>query len=368
MSEKILYIVRGLPGSGKSTLAKELTENVVEADQFLYENGEYIWTPERCMNAHKMCQETVRQYMAEGLDKIAVANTFVRFRDMNPYKALANEYGYKVIVENRSENKYIDFLNGLSGKDSYESIHDVSDDTLDRMRRRFQISSEPLVFESYGVNGDSTLVSNKRLERLYNTGDKSVKKYEGTFQKPYYMTADEYRNGELVEQWFIDNGYDGIVYHNGDTTKYIVLNESCVKLYEEEESNETLVYNDLVHGSSGNKFEKLRIYKNPSEEWLKRKITEKKSQGLCFLHNVSENELYVWDSKINLTFKEVFMNYRFNWDSETVLVGVLEPTGVSVSETYSETVDEDVATVAKKVDGKLFRTLYGNGYYVTTFE
>ena len=41
MSEKILFIIRGVPGSGKSTLANKLTSNVVEADQFMYVNGEY---------------------------------------------------------------------------------------------------------------------------------------------------------------------------------------------------------------------------------------------------------------------------------------------------------------------------------------
>ena len=38
-------------------------------------------------------------------------DTFIKLRDMKPYKKLAEDYGYKVIVKSRSENKYIDYLN-----------------------------------------------------------------------------------------------------------------------------------------------------------------------------------------------------------------------------------------------------------------
>lgn len=123
---KELYILRSVPGAGKSTLAKSLIsgiENSVicEADSFLYENGEYIWTPDRAYMAHKKCQSLFKESLEKNVERIVVSNTNVYLADVKLYKELAEQYGYTVfvlIVENRH-----------GGTDS----HDVSDEIKDKM-------------------------------------------------------------------------------------------------------------------------------------------------------------------------------------------------------------------------------------------
>lgn len=122
--DKILYIIRGVPGSGKSTLANKLTSNVVEADQFMYEDGEYKWKPEKLHMAHKKCQETVEKYMQEGRDKIAVANTFIKLKDIKPYIDLAKQYDYKIVVKECDGG--------------FQNVHNVSDETVNKMKSKFQ--------------------------------------------------------------------------------------------------------------------------------------------------------------------------------------------------------------------------------------
>jgi hypothetical protein len=59
--------------------------------------------------------------------EIAVSNTFTQEWEMQTYVDLANKYGYQVttlIVENRHGNK---------------NVHNVPDETLDRMRNRFEV-------------------------------------------------------------------------------------------------------------------------------------------------------------------------------------------------------------------------------------
>lgn len=258
--DKILYLVRGLPGSGKSTLAKTLTKNVVEADQFLYnENGEYVWTQERVLRAHRLCQETVKKYMEEGRNKIAVANTFIKLRDMKPYKKLAEEYGYKVIIKSRSENKYIDYLDNKN----YKSIHNMSDEKMNSMRSRFQQNDEPVSFVAYhgGVDPDMTPDENRPLylcstyklaksfakrevyeDGLYEDEIPTVFTFEGTFKHPYYLTDNEYDAGgqdsNIDYQWFKENGYDGIVMEADKAdTYYIVIDLSTIKLVNKEVFN-----------------------------------------------------------------------------------------------------------------------------------
>jgi predicted kinase len=125
--EKILIIVRGIPGCGKSTFAKLLGKNICTADDFLMENGVYIWSPEKAGGAHLACQSKVKGHMKSGDSPIIVANTSTTLRELKPYYELAEEYGYKVfsvIVENRH--------GGINE-------HDVPEETLEKMRNRFNI-------------------------------------------------------------------------------------------------------------------------------------------------------------------------------------------------------------------------------------
>lgn len=129
---RCLYLIRGLPGSGKSTFAQHLVPDflVCEADKFFITENGYEFDPSKLSEAHTWCQKTVEAYMqnSETFPKIAVANTFTRDWELNPYFDLADKYDYivfSVIVENHHGN---------------ESIHNVSEDTLSKMRNRFEIN------------------------------------------------------------------------------------------------------------------------------------------------------------------------------------------------------------------------------------
>ena len=138
-SDKVLYLVRGLPwpGSGKSTFAKKLVGSdflVCEADKYFIdsETGEYKFDGSKIKDAHKYCHDKVETYMKDSLvndqwyRQIAVSNTFTQEWEMKPYFELAEKYGYTVfviIVENRHGGK---------------NVHGVPDDKLEIMRNRFE--------------------------------------------------------------------------------------------------------------------------------------------------------------------------------------------------------------------------------------
>ncbi len=128
---KTLILLRGLPGSGKSTLAKSLSNALTgyaEADMFFMKDGEYKFDPNMLGLAHAWCQNKVKNWMgAYGLDEIIVSNTFTQDWELEPYYKLAKEHDYvvfSVIVENRH--------NGVNE-------HNVPEETLDKMRKRFSI-------------------------------------------------------------------------------------------------------------------------------------------------------------------------------------------------------------------------------------
>jgi predicted histidine transporter YuiF (NhaC family) len=91
-------------------------------------DGVYKFDPVRIEMAHDWCRTQVMQSMAIDLNLIVVSNTFTMEWEMMPYFTLAKEYGYMIhtiIVENRH--------NG-------ESEHSVPQETLNKMKTRFEIS------------------------------------------------------------------------------------------------------------------------------------------------------------------------------------------------------------------------------------
>lgn len=125
--ERNLIVCRGLPGSGKSTFAELICSTVFTADDYFMKNGNYEFDATKLGQAHEWCQKQVQNAMEHGLSKVCVANTSTTERELKPYYDLAKKYGYKVfsvIVENRANTK---------------NIHDVPQETIQKMKDRFSI-------------------------------------------------------------------------------------------------------------------------------------------------------------------------------------------------------------------------------------
>lgn len=125
---KILYLIRGVPGAGKSTLANKLTASVAEADQFMVDaSGEYKFDASKLPTCHAACRHLVETWMKLGEHPIiAVANTFIKRWEMEPYLRLSEENGYTVIEISLTGQRFV-------------NVHGVPADIIERMRRNFEI-------------------------------------------------------------------------------------------------------------------------------------------------------------------------------------------------------------------------------------
>ena len=127
---KLLLII-GIPGSGKSTLAEKIKQtdqqfknaNIWEADMyFIDSDGNYNWNVEYLRNAHQWCQFKVELDMQRRRNVI-VSNTNLTPKQRKPYIDLAKKYMYDVQV--------------IACDGQFQNIHNVPEETLKNMRRRF---------------------------------------------------------------------------------------------------------------------------------------------------------------------------------------------------------------------------------------
>lgn len=125
----MLYLIRGLPGSGKTTFVENVFTDAFhfEADQYFYdEEGEYNFDPSKLELAHRYCFRVTKEKLKKGYD-VCVSNTFTTEKELEPYLELAKELGVEVtclILENRHGN---------------ESVHNVPEETVEKMRNRFSV-------------------------------------------------------------------------------------------------------------------------------------------------------------------------------------------------------------------------------------
>lgn len=124
--EQEMIIIRGLPGSGKSTFAKKNFGSYIrcEADDYFYDvDGSYNFNPKNISKAHESCYNRVKDALISG-KSVVVSNTFTMLWEIAKYENLAKEIGCKLKVIR---------LNTM-----YGNIHDVTNDTILKMKNRFE--------------------------------------------------------------------------------------------------------------------------------------------------------------------------------------------------------------------------------------
>lgn len=131
---KILILLRGVPGCGKTTVANLLLgesyagEMYAADDYFARPKGGYEFDRDKLGEAHRQCQENVKEAMQEEVSPIIVHNTSTMEKELAPYQELADSFGYQVgylVVENRH--------GGVNQ-------HNVPEEALARMEQRLRDS------------------------------------------------------------------------------------------------------------------------------------------------------------------------------------------------------------------------------------
>lgn len=122
-----LILIRGLPGSGKSTLAKQFASSQLytkhfEADMYFMKEGEYRFDASKLQKAHWWCEIETRLALKNNYD-VVVSNTFTTKKELKAYFKIAKEFGITPNV--------------IHCQNSFGTIHNVPEETMDKMRTRW---------------------------------------------------------------------------------------------------------------------------------------------------------------------------------------------------------------------------------------
>ena len=129
---KDLLLLRGLPGAGKSSLATVLAQNtwpVFSVDDYFTDpnTGAYTFHFEKNHLSYKDCEANTAKAMAAGTALVIVANTFTMAWELEPYLALAQQYGYRLHVA--TVEKYHRGSNA----------HGVTDEQIEKMAAKYRV-------------------------------------------------------------------------------------------------------------------------------------------------------------------------------------------------------------------------------------
>lgn len=108
---KVMVLVIGLPGA-KDKLAADITHRygvtnaLVSADDwFVGENtGKYFFRGEEVQNSHVFSRKCAMSHMKTNIPLVIINNTNLKTADRAPYFAMANKYGYHVMVVSAFED------------------------------------------------------------------------------------------------------------------------------------------------------------------------------------------------------------------------------------------------------------------------
>ena len=120
-----LILARWLPGSGKSTIAKDIAYslNAYHFETDMFWGADYKPDMARLSEAHQWCQDKTHLAL-QNYSSVVVSNTFTTKKELKPYFDMAKSLG---------ATPQIILCQGAWG-----SIHNVPQETLNRMAARFE--------------------------------------------------------------------------------------------------------------------------------------------------------------------------------------------------------------------------------------
>ena len=140
--------IRGLPGSGKTTYADKIINARsaegrhtfhYESDMFFTsDSGVYTFNASLLLQAHNWWFDKFCEALSIGSpsDMVIISNTFIRRKDIQPY------------LNKCAETPNTEFRI-LRINTQYQSVHDVPESTMEKMRRRYvSIDGECIINDS----------------------------------------------------------------------------------------------------------------------------------------------------------------------------------------------------------------------------
>ena len=181
-----------------------------------------------------------------------------------------------------------------------------------------------------------------------------------TGQEIYSKMVYAFETSKKASMVLLKYGIKGITYvGEQDGRCFVIFNPKDVQVLDVKRFNlnESLYFNEEVYDEYSENYIQLKVWKNPSAEWIRNTFSKTEYGAFRFVYNSQSKTLYVWDAGVAM--HGAVMEYA---DVDGDIVGTLgDNNEVLVWPYISEDDDiDDAIEITKEKFGWFLKEIYGN--------
>lgn len=270
------------------------------------------------------------------------------------------------------ENDELDikYWDSLSSKQTIEDIKKKIKQKKIQLKLLDYIKQEPSYVYTCDIPENGYLYEDRTLNQQFPSIKNKLYKINNIFnlefedtdtgQEIYSKMVYAFETAKKASMVLLKYGIKGITYvGEQDGRCFVIFNPKDVQVLDVKRFNlnESLYFNEEVYDEYSENYIQLKVWKNPSAEWIRNTFNKTEYGAFRFVYNSQSKTLYVWDAGVAM--HGAVMEYA---DVDGDIVGTLgDNNEVLVWPYISEDDDiDDAIEITKEKFGWFLKEIYGN--------
>lgn len=280
------------------------------------------------------------------------------------------DYRADLIYMIENDELDIKYWDSLSSKQTIEDIKKKIKQKKIQLKLLDYIKQEPSYVYTCDIPENGYLYEDRTLNQQFPSIKNKLYKINNIFnlefedtdtgQEIYSKMVYAFETAKKASMVLLKYGIKGITYvGEQDGRCFVIFNPKDVQVLDVKRFNlnESLYFNEEVYDEYSENYIQLKVWKNPSAEWIRNTFNKTEYGAFRFVYNSQSKTLYVWDAGVAM--HGAVMEYA---DVDGDIVGTLgDNNEVLVWPYISEDDDiDDAIEITKEKFGWFLKEIYGN--------